>query len=235
MTTAASASEASPLVKESKLAPHAPSWHQHIAVLMPTLTIYFALAFYHIDHQSLWLDEVLSLLRADPEGAFLAPERWSPGHGPLYFRMLHLWARWGTSEFMLRALSTIFGAITVCLSYLMGLRLRGQRMAWIGATLLASSPFLIWYSQEVRYVMLMMAAALLAMYAFHRALFAKRPIWWLLHCWQPHLGDRCLRGERLLAHCSGAVPSVVTLAPFDVEALANVPTGGARPVRLVGQ
>ena len=104
---------------------------------------------------------MLSIIRADPEGAFLVRERWSAGHGPLYFRLLHLWANWGTSEFALRALSIIFGAITVGLTYLMGLRFCNRRVAWIAATLLATSPFLIWYSQEVRYVLLMIATALL--------------------------------------------------------------------------
>ena len=46
-------------------------WHHHLTLLIPILTIYFSLAFYRINHQSLWLDEVLSLMQADPEGAFL--------------------------------------------------------------------------------------------------------------------------------------------------------------------
>jgi len=174
--------EAAPQASESKLTLSKPQWHQHLAVLIPILTIYICLAFYRIDHQSLWSDEVLSLRRADPDGAFLVHERWSSGHGPLYFRLLHLWARWGTSELALRALSTLSGGVTVCLAYAMGLQLRNRRVACIGATLLATSPFLIWYSQEVRYVMLMMAAALFALYTFYRALIAKRRGWWLLHC-----------------------------------------------------
>jgi uncharacterized membrane protein len=175
-------SEAAPRASESKLTLSRPRWCQHLAVLIPILTIYFGLAFYRIDHQSLWSDEVLSLRRADPDGAFLVRKQWSSGHGPLYFRLLHLWARWGTGELALRALSTLFGGVTVCLAYAMGLQLSNRRVACIGATLLATSPFLIWYSQEVRYVMLMMATSLFAMYTFYRALIVKRLGWWLLHC-----------------------------------------------------
>jgi 4-amino-4-deoxy-L-arabinose transferase-like glycosyltransferase len=156
--------------------------YQHLPLLAPILLVYFCLAFYRIDHQSLWVDELFSLRRANPEGVFLERPGWFAGHGPLYFRTLQLWARWGTGEFPLRALSTLFGGVAVCLAYALGLRLYNRRVACIGALLLATSPFFIWYSQEVRYVMLMMATALFAMYTFHVALTTKRINWWLLHC-----------------------------------------------------
>jgi mannosyltransferase len=175
-------SAAIPQVAKSKLWSDGEPRCQHLIALILGLTIYFCLAFYRIDYQSLWTDEVISVIRADPNGSFLARERWSDGHGPLYFRLLHLWAKLATSEFALRALSALFGGVTVCLTYAMGLRLYNRRVACIGAMLLATSPFLIWYSQEVRYVMLMMTAALLAMYTFHRALGTKRLGWWLLYC-----------------------------------------------------
>jgi 4-amino-4-deoxy-L-arabinose transferase-like glycosyltransferase len=157
-------------------------WHQDLTILIPIMTVYFCLAFYRIDQQSFWVDEVLSLRRADPAGAFLARDRWSSGHGPLYFRLLHLWAAWGTNEFALRSLSVLFGGLAVGLVYVMGRQLYDRRLAGMGATLMATSPFLIWYSQEVRYITLMIAAALFAMYTFHRALGARRLAWWLLHC-----------------------------------------------------
>jgi 4-amino-4-deoxy-L-arabinose transferase-like glycosyltransferase len=155
---------------------------QHLVVLIPILMIYFLLAFYRIDHQSLWTDEVTSVIRSDPSRPLLLRERLFAGQSPPYFLLLHLWAKLGTSEFALRSLSAILGGITVCLTYITALQLCNRRVAWIGATLLATSPFLIWYSQEVRYVMLMILMALLAMYAFDRALFAKRFAWWLCHC-----------------------------------------------------
>jgi 4-amino-4-deoxy-L-arabinose transferase-like glycosyltransferase len=158
------------------------AWPKHLGTLIPILTIYFSLAFYHIDHQSLWTDEVISVMRADPTGPLLTRERWFSGQSPPYFLLLHLWAKWwGTSEFALRSLSALLGAIVVCLAYITALCLCDSRVAWIGATLLATSPFLIWYSQEARYVILMILATLLAMYAFDRALSTKRLGWWLCY------------------------------------------------------
>jgi len=167
---------------EFKLILHKEKSGQQLIVLLAILAVYFCLAFYRLDHQSLWVDEVSSITRADPEGAFLERARWSSGHGPLYFRMLHLWAQWGTSEFALRSLSVLFGGIAVWLMYLMGLRLFNRHVAWLGALLLATSPFFIWYSQEVRYVMLMMAAALLAMYGFHLVVTTNRRGWGVFQC-----------------------------------------------------
>src|SRR5262245_44634014 len=122
-------------------------------------------------------------MRADPTGSFLTRERWFTGQSPPYFLLLHQWAKWwGTSEFALRSLSALLGAIVVGLAYITALRLCNSQVAWIGVMLLATSPFLIWYSQEVRYVIFMVMAALLAMYTFDRALSTKRLGWWLCYC-----------------------------------------------------
>jgi uncharacterized membrane protein len=152
-----------------------------MGILIPILILYFSLAFYQIDRQSLWLDEVGSANAAESTEPLLTRGRWFGGRGPLYPALLHLWARWGTSKFTLRSFSALLGGITVVIGYLMGLRLSNRRVAAIGTTLLATSPFLIWYSQEVRYITLMITAALLAMYTFHLALSAKRLRWWLLY------------------------------------------------------
>jgi uncharacterized membrane protein len=135
------------------------SRRQHVLILTPILCIYLFLAFYRIDQQSFWADEVSSVIRSDPSGPLRLRERLFEGQSPPYFVLLHLWATLGTSEFALRSLSTVLGGITVCLAYMTALQLCNRRVAWISATLLATSPFLIWYSQEVRYVMLILPAA----------------------------------------------------------------------------
>jgi mannosyltransferase len=157
------------------------TWRQHLGVLIPLLIIYFALAFYRITHQSFWVDEVSSLIDADPNAPFWAHEAWFSGRGPFHLRLLQLWARGFTGEFALRSLSPLLGSIAVCLIYLTGLRMGNRMIAQIAAVLFATSPFLIWYSQEVRYIILMIPAALLAMYAFDRILSTRRIGWWLLY------------------------------------------------------
>ncbi|NIM98704.1 MAG: hypothetical protein GTO24_11685 [candidate division Zixibacteria bacterium] len=159
-----------------------PDWNYHLSRLIPIIAVYIFLALYRIDHQSLWLDEVLSLRAADPDRPFFDSQIWFRGQGPLYFALLHFWAKLVSSEVGIRSLSVLIGIVSVMLTYALGLRLFNRSVAWIGTTLLATSPFFVWYSQEVRYVGLMMAASLFAMYAFHRALSAHRPGWWVTYC-----------------------------------------------------
>jgi mannosyltransferase len=152
------------------------SWRQHLSNLLPILAVYFALALYGLDRQSLWEDEFLSLKRlASPIPI------WKDGHGFLYFALLRLWVKLGTSEAILRSFSVLLGAAAVCLTYAVGSRLLKRRAAVIGTAVFATSPFLIWYSQEVRYITLMLVTTLLSMCAFHRLTSRPRLRWWLAY------------------------------------------------------
>jgi len=153
---------------------------QHVNIIIPILIVYIFLAIYRIGNQSMWVDEVVSVQVASDE-SFFSPVIWFR-QSPLYFALLHLWVQLGTSETILRFLSVFFGGVAVCLTYMLSVRLFNQRVAWIATTILATSPFLIWYSQEVRYITLMIVTSLFSMYAFHRALASNRRGWWVSYC-----------------------------------------------------
>jgi mannosyltransferase len=151
-------------------------WRLHLGILLPILLMYLLLAFYAIDRQSLWLDEILSIRDAASTASI-----WKKAHGPLYFALLHVWMQVGTSELALRTLSVLLGAVAVCLFYATSATLFSRRVTILGTMLFATSPFLIWYSQEVRYITLMLATALLTMYTFRQLLARGRPGWWLAY------------------------------------------------------
>ena len=152
-------------------------WHSDLKILLPMVGVYLILAFYGIDQQSLWEDEFKSVQR----GASSTIPFWRDGHGFLYFALLGLWMKIGSSELVLRSLSVLFGAGSVCLMYAMGLRLLNRRGAIVGTVLLATSPYFIWYSQEARYVTLMLLSSLLTMYAFHRVIIGHSIGSWLAY------------------------------------------------------
>jgi uncharacterized membrane protein len=154
---------------------------EHQTALIAILVIYFVLAFYRIGHQSFWVDEIRSLESASIAGSFLSSSIWQRGQGPFYFALLHLWGQFSSSESVLRSLSVIFGSISVCLIYLLGMALFNRRVGQIAAIILVTSPFMIWYSQEVRYITLGLATSLLAIVMFRQALRMKRFGWWLLY------------------------------------------------------
>jgi 4-amino-4-deoxy-L-arabinose transferase-like glycosyltransferase len=154
-------------------------WRRHITALIPIAAVYLALAFYQLDDQSLWTDEVISLNRwsaADPLWKRLYSQ------SPLYFVLLGLWSEFGANtEFAFRSFSTLLGVAVVCLTYVIGFRLLNRKTAIFGAILLATSPYLIWYAQEVRYVILTVLTGLLMTYSFHRAVSDDLRKWWLLY------------------------------------------------------
>jgi mannosyltransferase len=149
-------------------------WRQHARTLIPILGVFIVLAFYGIDRQSMWEDEYNSLWRVTVSKYPV----WKDGHGFLYFALLNFWIQLGTSELVLRSLSVLLGALSVCLTYAVATALLNRRAAIFGTVLFATSPFFIWYSQEARYVTLVLAASPLCMYAFHRLI--SRPN---IACW----------------------------------------------------
>jgi mannosyltransferase len=151
-------------------------WGQHLSILLPLLCLYLVLALYGIGHQSLWEDEFSSLQRIGSHIPF-----WVDGHGFLYYALLGSWAQLGTSEFTLRSLSVVFGAVAVSLIYALGHILLNRRSAVIATVLFATSPYLIWYSQEARYITLTILGTLLTTYAFCRLILGPRFRWWVAY------------------------------------------------------
>jgi mannosyltransferase len=153
------------------------NWHWHFAALIPIVGVYLALGFYQLADQSLWTDEVISLNRWSPEDPI-----WKRiySQSPLYFVLLGLWSELaGTTEFAVRSFSTLLGVAVVCLTYAIGFRLFNRKTAVFAAILMATSPYVIWYAQEVRYIVLMLLTSLLMTYSFQRTISGGLRKWWL--------------------------------------------------------
>jgi mannosyltransferase len=129
--------------------------------LLPLLLVFlaFVLRVYHLDFQSLWSDEGISLLRSSqPLGQML---RLMPvEHVPGYFVLLNFWLpRAGTSDFALRLPSLIPSVLVVALAYRMGADLGSRRAGLAAALLLSTGAFQIWYGQEARMYSWLLATA----------------------------------------------------------------------------
>ena len=103
-----------------------------------------------------------------------------PGwNGPLYTIAMRPWiSLTGHSPFALRYSSLLFGLLAVPLTYVLGRQLLNTATGLVGATLVALSPHLVWYSQEAKMYGAILALGLLAIYALHRALDGQDPRWW---------------------------------------------------------
>jgi 4-amino-4-deoxy-L-arabinose transferase-like glycosyltransferase len=101
---------------------------------------------------------------------------------PLYFILA--WATkglLGSPVQSIRLVSLVTGTAAIPLTFLLGLWTVGRRAALVGATCVALSPYMIFYSSEARPFMLLLFLTLLSTLALLRALDTGRPGWWVAY------------------------------------------------------
>jgi hypothetical protein len=99
-------------------------------------------------------------------------------NGPLYYFLLRGWvALTGYTEYALRFFSLLFGVLCVPLTAALGTRLLGRTAATFAAALMAASPYMVWYGQEVKMYTLVPALVLLALYGLRRGM-DEGGVWW---------------------------------------------------------
>ncbi len=125
-----------------------------------------------LDLQSLWYDEAyvpVHTLHASL-GATLEAVVHRENTPPLWYVLIWGWSRvFGTGEVALRLPSALAGVATVAVAWGIGWELAGCRAAIATAALVATSPLLVWYSQEARAYGLFVALTALAMWCWLRA------------------------------------------------------------------
>ena len=142
--------------------------------LILILLLAFALRVFHLDTQSIWYDEGLSLYLAQQPLAQNIALSATTDHPPLHTLLLGGWLAFtGDSDFAVRFFSVILGVLLVALTFALG-RAIDERAGLIAAGLLAVSPFAVYYSQEARDYALLTALTLTATLAFVRLLRGER-------------------------------------------------------------
>lgn len=133
------------------------------------------LRFFRLGHQSLWIDEVLTI------GSFGPPPPGIPYwkkllwdvHGPLYSMFMHFWSLASNSEVWLRAPGAAAGVLSVIFFNKWLRMITDESTALTGTLFLAISPFSIYYSQELRFYSFLTLFVILALIAYAR--FIERP------------------------------------------------------------
>src|SRR5689334_15330773 len=129
------------------------------------------LRFATIASQSYWLDESTTVHELHLSfGSLLHAIRVNETTPPLYFALAWVWAKvFGTGEAGLRSLSAIAGVAVIPIAYLCGRQLVSRSAGLVAAALVTLSPFMIWYSQEARSYMLLVAFAAASFLCFAKA------------------------------------------------------------------
>lgn len=102
----------------------------------------------------LWYDEAcswFSAVQSFPFGIMDNLLNLDMQHTPLYFFLLHFWIKvFGDSEVAIRALSIIFGILTIPVVYLVSSKITNKTNSVIACLIAAVSPLLVFFSAEVR-------------------------------------------------------------------------------------
>ncbi len=121
-----------------------------ILLLIFIILLAFALRLYHLDYQSFWSDEGISVLRAQQSVPEII-ETLPADHVPLYFIALHYWIPLtGESDFALRLFSVLASMLVIPFIYRLGKELFNSPTGLIAALITAINPFQIYYAQETR-------------------------------------------------------------------------------------
>ncbi len=121
----------------------------YVQLLLVLTVIAIFLRFYHLDFNSLWLDEAFTY-NASSASMLDIWELMKSGdfHPPLFHWIEHVMLMFGNTEFILRFVPALLGVATVPLFYLFGREVSDERVGILSAALLTFSPFHIFYSQE---------------------------------------------------------------------------------------
>jgi 4-amino-4-deoxy-L-arabinose transferase-like glycosyltransferase len=134
-------------------------------VILGVVLLALCLRLARLAFQPLWWDEGWSVYFATTSMGDMLRLTAVDIHPPLYYLLLHLWVGiLGSGPIALRLLSVCIGTATVPLLYAVGKQLFGKRTGLLAASLLAISPFHIYYSQEVRMYGLVTLLGLAAFY-----------------------------------------------------------------------
>jgi mannosyltransferase len=141
--------------------------------LIILIAIGAALRFYHLDFNSLWLDEISTYNYSSSNfiGMWQIMLTGTDYNPPLFFILERvILVGFGISEFTLRVLPALFGTLTIFTIYLIGKEFRGAYTGLIAAGIFTFSPFLIFYSQEARPYALVLLLCTVLMWTLLRAL-----------------------------------------------------------------
>lgn len=138
-----------------------------------------ALRLYRLDAQSLWYDEVITYLAArGPVSDYLWTSRYYATAHALYFAIVHLGLELGSGELYLRLPSLVLGSLSIPLLFMVVRPWLGAEAGLGAATLMAVSPFHVYYSQEARPYAALLCFGLVALACLQRARAGRRPLLW---------------------------------------------------------
>lgn len=148
------------------------------ALLFVLAIFAIGLRWFHLDYQSLWVDEIASMNGADPELSIASVLQYSVmDQPPSFFLLLHGWLKiFPFTDISGRWLAAILGLAGIFMIYFLGKELRSDRVGLIASSITTFSFIHIYFSQEVRFYTLVFFAATGSFLFFIKAIRTERVI-----------------------------------------------------------
>ncbi|MDQ5913595.1 MAG: mannosyltransferase, partial [Patescibacteria group bacterium] len=142
----------------------------------------FSIAMFIGLKQSVWFDEGYSILLAKSSVSDLLHFTSVDAHPPLYYLILKGWASiFGYSEFALRSLNALFGALALGTMSLLIKKMFSKPAAIVSLPFIFLAPFLMRYNFEIRMYSLVSLLVVLATYIMLKAKESNKTLHWLAY------------------------------------------------------
>ena len=147
-----------------------------LVVMTAILLSAFAFGARGLNVDNIWTDELISLRHMGvfdppfgPTQTLSSIREFSPNHTPLYFLIGSSWAQLvGWTQLSLRALSLLFGILTVAWLYRFAVDIFNRPVAIVAALLLSTNAFVIVYFHEIRMYSLLMLLEVVHLWCYWR-------------------------------------------------------------------
>ncbi len=125
----------------------------HSLLIFLLVVLGAALRLFHLDYQSLWYDELHSMIPTAPEATVSSIIEYAKtDQPPLFFLYLHFFFKvFGYNELMGRLASAIIGILGIPAVYLLGKEVKNKEVGLFAAMLVSINYYQIYYSQDVRF------------------------------------------------------------------------------------
>jgi len=140
-------------------------------ILIGIILLGTALRLYHINYQSLWVDELFSIIPTNPNLSVTSLiESCKSDQPPLFFFYIHyVFKLFGYNELIGRLACATIGLVSIPVIYLLGKECGDKKAGLLAAALTTVNYFHIYYSQELRFYSMAFLLSTLSYLFFIRA------------------------------------------------------------------
>jgi hypothetical protein len=150
----------------------------HYAILACILLLGIGLRFVGIG-ESIWVDESISLLQAQPDLGTSIDLLQEDVHVPLYTVVLNFWTSvFGGSVVSARSLSIVFSVMAMIMLYVLCRDFFDARTGLYASSFMAASELFIYYGQEIRPYSLFVFLSIASFYCYLRYRENTLSLWW---------------------------------------------------------